>query len=171
MSEQAIRDAIDNVTKTIARSPDTARIKNASAAASLKGGLAFAISGPNGEAAATDMPKGIGGGGGVPQPGWLLRAALASCTGTVIVMRAARLGIVLDKLEVNVESQSDNRGMLGLDDGISAALIGLRTIVNVRAANATRDDLQALVHWANAHSPVACTLRGALAAEIEMVIE
>jgi uncharacterized OsmC-like protein len=117
----------------------------------------------------TDMPKGIGGGGRVPQPGWLLRAALASCTGTAIAMRAAKVGIALEKLDVSVESQSDNRGLLGLDNGISAALIGLRTIVHVRAANATRDQLESLVRWGDAHSPVACTLRSALAAEIAVV--
>ncbi|HXX08664.1 MAG TPA: OsmC family protein [Pseudolabrys sp.] len=171
MREHAIRDAIDNVVKFISANPEKARVKNAAATAALKSDLSFAINGPNGEAAVTDMPKGIGGGGGVPQPGWLLRAALASCTGTVIAMRAAKLGITLDRLEVNVDSQSDNRGLLGLDDNVSAALIGLRTVVRVRASNAADADLQALVQWADAHSPVACTLRNALAANIETVIE
>jgi uncharacterized OsmC-like protein len=171
MPEQSIREAIDNVSKAIATNPDKARVKNATAIASLKSELAFAITGPNGETVVTGMPKAIGGGGEVPQPGWLLRAALASCTGTVIAMRAAKLGITLDKLEVKVDSQSDNRGLLGLDDSVSAALIGLCTIVNVRAVNATPADLQALVKWADAHSPVACTLRSALAANIETVIE
>ena len=73
----------------------------------------------------------------MPQPGWLVRAALASCTGTAIAMRAAKLGIAVEKLEVSVESESDNRGLLGLDQTISAALIGLRTIVRIRAANTT----------------------------------
>jgi len=171
MPEQTIRDAIDNVSKAVAANPDKARVRNASAVASLKGGLAFATTGPNGEAVVTDMPKAIGGGGGVPQPGWLLRAALASCTGTVIAMRTAKVGITLDKLEVNVDSQSDNRGMLGLDENVSAALIGLRTVVNVRATNATHADLRTLVQWGDAHSPVACTLRSALGANIEVVVE
>lgn len=171
MPERSIREAIDNVSKAIVANPDKARIKNATAVASLKGGLAFTVSGPKGEAVATDMPNAIGGGGGVPQPGWLLRAALASCTGTVIAMRAAQLGITLDRLEVNVDSESDNRGLLGLDENVSAALSNLRTVVNVRAANASHGDLKALVQWGNAHSPVACTLRDALGANIEVVVE
>jgi uncharacterized OsmC-like protein len=171
MQQQAIREAIDNVAKVIADNPDKARVKNASATARLKDGLAFSVSGPNGEAIETDMPKGIGGGGGVPQPGWLTRAALASCTGSVIAMRAAKLGITLEKLEVEAESQSDNRGMLGLDDGVSAGLIGLRAVVRLRAASATRDQLEALVRWGDAHSPVACTLRHALGTEIEVIVE
>jgi uncharacterized OsmC-like protein len=171
MANQAIREAIDNVVKIIANNPEKARVKNATAVASLKNGLSFSVSGPNGETINTDMPKGVGGGGGVPQPGWLVRAALASCTGTVIAMRAAKLGIDLEKLDVSVESHSDNRGMLGLDEGVSAALIGLRAVVHVRAANASRDQLVFLARWADAHSPVACTLRSTLAAEIEVVVD
>ena len=86
-------------------------------------------------------------------------------------MRAAQLGITLDKLEVNVDSESDNRGLLGLDEKVSAALSDLRTVVNVRAANASPADLKALVQWADTQSPVACTLRSALAANIEVVTE
>ena len=127
--------------------------------------------GKSGEAIESDMPKGVGGGGGVPSPGWLMRAALASCTGTVIAMRAAQLGIALDQLDVTVESESDNRGMLGLDERVSAGLSGLCAKVRIRAATATPAELDAIVRWGDAHSPVACTLRDALAAEIEMVVE
>jgi uncharacterized OsmC-like protein len=67
-----------------------------------------------------------------------MRAALASCTGTVIAMRAAKLGIELEKLDVSVESQSDNRGLLGLDAGVSAALTGLRALVHISAVNASK---------------------------------
>lgn len=170
MSEQAIRDAIDNIAKVISATPDKGRVKNAPATASLINDLTLSVVGPNGESARTDMPRSIGGGGGVPQPGWLMRAALASCTGTVIAMRAAKLGIAVEKLEVSVESESDNRGLLGLDQSISAALTGLRTIVRIRAGNTPPDELQSLIRWSDAHSPVACTLRSALA-DIEVVVE
>ena len=171
MPQQAIREAIDNVAKAIAANPEKGLVKNSSATASLTKDLTFAIAGPKGEKAQTDMPEALGGSGGVPQPGWLMRAALAACTGTVIAMRAAKLGIALDRLDVTAESQGDNRGLLGLDERVSAALIGLRIVVHIRAANATRDQLEALVRWADAHSPVACTLRSALAADIEVVME
>jgi hypothetical protein len=39
-----------------------------------------------------------------PSPGWLMRGALAACT------------------EVSVDSESDHRGMLGLDGNVSAAM-------------------------------------------------
>ena len=84
-------------------------------------------------------------------------------------MRAAQLGIDLTALDVTVESESDNRGMLGLDQRISAGLSGLRARVSLRADNATPAELEDLVRWGDAHSPVACTLREALAGEIDVI--
>jgi len=170
MSGQAIRAAIENAAKVIAENPDKARVKNAPATASFAGGLKFNLAGPNGEAVTTDMPKRIGGEGGVPQPGWLMRAALASCTGTVIAMRAAQLGVALTQLDVTVESQSDNRGMLGLDEAVSAKLFSIRMRVGIRADQTPPAELEAIVRWGDAHSPVACTLRQALGGEIDAVV-
>jgi hypothetical protein len=76
-------------------------------------------------------------------------------------MRAARLGINLSKLEVAVESEGDNRGILGLDDGISAAMSALRTTVQIAADNAGPEQLEELVRWSDKHSPVGCTVREA----------
>ena len=171
MPQQAIREAIDNVARAIAANPEKGLVKNSPATASLTKDLTFSITGPKGEKAQTDMPTALGGGNGVPQPGWLMRASLAACTGTVIAMRAAQVGIALDKLDVTVESQGDNRGMLGLDDSVSAALIGLRAIVHIRAAKVSADEIRSLVRWGDDHSPIACTLRHALGADIEVVVE
>jgi uncharacterized OsmC-like protein len=163
-----IRESMEKVAAAIAAEPHKARARNAPATASYAGGLQFSIGGPNGEKCDTDMPKGVGGTASAPPPGWMLRAALASCTGTVIVMRAAKLGVKLDKLDVTVESESDNRGMLGLDDRVSAALSGFRTRVFIRAENAAPAELEAIVRWADAHSPVGCTLRHVLSSDIEV---
>jgi len=54
-----------------------------------------------------------------------MRAGLASCTATVIALRAERLGIRLTKLEVTAQSSSDARGMLGLDPSVPAGLVQL----------------------------------------------
>jgi uncharacterized OsmC-like protein len=170
MSMQQISGAIDNVARVIAENPDKARVKNAPAVASLKEGLNFSVTGPSGERIETDMPKGVGGEAGAPNPGWMMRAALAACTGTVIAMRAAKLGIALTHLDVTVESQSDNRGMLGLDEAVSAKLSALRTRVSIGAEKASPAALEAIARWGDAHSPVACTLREALSADIEVVV-
>jgi uncharacterized OsmC-like protein len=127
------------------------------------------VTGPHGARLLTDMPPAMGGAASAPNPGWLLRSALASCTATVIAMRAAKLGIALETLEVTVESESDNRGVLGLDDTISAGLAAVRTRVRI-GGNVNSEALREIVAWADAHSPVGCTVRHASACSLEIDI-
>ena len=117
-----VREAMEKLGTAIAADPSKARAKNAPATARLASGLQCEVTGPNGERLATDMPPAMGGAASGPNPGWLFRGSLAACTATVIAMRAAQLGITLTDLEVTVESESDNRGILGLDEQISAGL-------------------------------------------------
>jgi hypothetical protein len=86
-------------------------------------------------------------------------------------MRAAHLGITLQTLEVTVTSESDLRGLLGTDETVSAGLFGLRTHVKIGAVGANPEQLRQIVSWAEAHSPVGCTVRDAppSTAEIELV--
>ena len=114
------------------------------------------------------MPAALGGGATAPNPGWFLRAALASCNATVIAMRAAQRGITLTGLEVAVSSESDTRGMLGLDESISAAMQPLRMHVRISAAGAKPEELREIVAWAAAHSPVGCTDLSGAAVEVEL---
>ncbi len=167
---ESIRSAIERASGQLAEHPEAAAGADAPAIAVREERLRFSVHGPSGELI-TDMAASLGGGGGAPSPGWLLRAALSSCTATVIAMRAARLGIALDTLEVTVESESDNRGLLGLDDKVSAGLLGLRTAVRIGAANADAEQLREIVRWADEHSPIACTLRQAreMGIDVEVV--
>ena len=73
------------------------------------------------------MATSLGGGGSAPSPGWLMRAALASCDATIVAMEAARAGIELTDLTVTVVSESDNRGVLGVGDAVPAwSAVGAR---------------------------------------------
>jgi hypothetical protein len=74
-------------------------------------------------------------------------------------MRAAKLGVDLTTLEVTVESYSDNRGLLGMDDKIPAGLSSLATRVKIGAPGVPSDRLRELAEWGDGHSPVACTAR------------
>lgn len=158
MIDTGVREAIERTSAAIVADPAKAKAKNVPAKARLLEGLKCEITGPQGGQLLTDMPPAMGGAASGPNPAWLLRGALASCAATVIAMRAASLGIRLDTLEVTVESESDSRGLLGLDDSISAGLGAVRTRVRI-AGDAKADDLRELVAWADAHSPVSCTLR------------
>ena len=158
MSHSGIREAIENLSAAIAADPAKARSKNAPATARLTEGLKCEVTGPQGQRAATDMPPAMGGTASAPNPGWYMRGAMASCTATVIAMRAAKLGVTLEALEVTVESDSDNRGLLGLDEQVSAGQEAVRTTVKIRG-NAPAQTLREIVAWADAHSPVGCTVK------------
>jgi uncharacterized OsmC-like protein len=83
---------------------------------------------------------------------------MASCTATAIAMRAARLGIELTSLEVSIRSESDARGLVGID-GVSTALSAICMSVKIGAANVAEAELRALVESGETLSPVSCTLR------------
>lgn len=103
------------------RAAGQARSTDSAATATLVDRLVVRVTGPRGETITTDMVPSVGGTATAPSPGWLLRAAEASCVVTLIAMRAAVLGITLDELEVSVDSESDDRGLLGIDDDVPAA--------------------------------------------------
>jgi uncharacterized OsmC-like protein len=113
---------------------------------------------PGGVVLKTDMGKAFGGEGSAPSPAWLMRAALAACNASMIALRAAVEGISLSSLEVTVDSDSDDRGLVGADD---AALPGpLRVRVRVRAVtDASAGNFREIVDWAEKHSPVGDALR------------
>lgn len=171
MANTAVRDAIEKLSKVFTDEPERASSKDAPATAILEEGLRTQVRGQRGERLATDMAPALGGGGSAPSPGWLLRAAIASCHATVIAMRAAQVGMTLTSLQVTVSSESDGRGLLGTDEKVSAGLSGLRTHVTIGATKATADQLRELVHWADQHSPVGCTIRDSpeTAVEIDVV--
>jgi uncharacterized OsmC-like protein len=169
MTDPAVREAIERTSAAIAADPTKAKAKNVPATARLTEGLKFEVTGPHGERLMTDMPPAMGGTASGPNPAWLLRSALASCTATVIAMRAARLGVTLETLEVTVESESDSRGLLGLDESISAGLGAVRTRIRI-GGKAKSDALREIVAWAEAHSPVGCTVRHAPPCSVEIEV-
>jgi uncharacterized OsmC-like protein len=170
MARSPIADALDSLSKAIEANPDKARAKYVPATATILSGLKCRVTGPSGEQIETDMPAAMGGGNSGPNPGWFFRASLAACCSTVIAAQAARLGINLTNLEVTVEGDGDNRGILGLDDRISAGHSVIRTNVQIGAQNATPEQLQELVKWAEEHSPVGRTVRDAPANTLRVVI-
>jgi uncharacterized OsmC-like protein len=165
-----IAEAIERLSVAVSTDPTKARGKNVPATARLVEGLRCELSGPYGERLVTDMPPAMGGGASGPNPGWLLRGALASCTATVIAMRAAKLGVALSTLEVTVETDSDLRGILGLDEGVSAGHGPVRFKVRIGAPSASRDVLCGIVAWADSHSPVVCTVRQAPECSLEIEV-
>lgn len=170
MAQSEIAQAISRSRQYLKESPEKARSRDSKATAVLDDGLRVRVDGPRGWSLVTDMAPGVGGQGSAPPPGWMLRAASAACLASLIAMRAAETGVTLTLLQVDVDSDSDNRGLLGLDDGIPAGPLGLRTVVRVAAEDADEASLHAMVRWADEHSPVDDAVRRAVPVELAIVV-
>ena len=170
MSKTHIQQSIENVIKYLAEHPDECRYTDKAATAVVEEGLRCRAEGPDGAMLISDMPKAIGGGGSAPSSGWLLRAALANCDATVIAMRAAQLGITFSTLEVTVDSESDDRGLLGMDEAIPAGPLSIRTRIRIGADGVEPERLREIVQWAETHSPVGDAVNRAVPMKVEVEI-
>jgi len=170
MSIERIRHSIAEVTKHLAEHPQDAQVQDAPAVAILESGLRCRAQGPGGASMVSDMPAAVGGGGDAPSPGWLLRAALANCDATLVAMRAAQLGIELKHLEVSVGSESDNRGVLGVDDAVPAGPLRVQVSFRLSADGVSERELRELVHWAEQHSPVGDALRRSVSMSSQILV-
>ena len=85
----------------------------------------------------------------------------------MIAMRAAELGITLQRVEVTVDSESDDRGLLGLDDAVPAGPLNSRVRVQIAAEEIDSERLRELVEWADRHSPVSDAIRRAVPTTVE----
>lgn len=164
----SIADAVANASRYLTEHPDEARYRDSAARARMTSGLSVEVTGPGGERLTTDMPKGIGGTASEPSPGWVLRAAAASCVVSLVAIRAAAIGLDLRSLEVEVDSESDDRGILGLDPEVPAGALSMKVVVTVDAPGAERAALDALVTWAVEHCPVTDSIARAVPLEAEL---
>ena len=163
----AIRAAIEGASAYLSDHPDEARYTDSLATARVEEGLRIRVDGPNGESLLTDMPGAVGGGAAAPSPGWFLRAAVAACVTSLAVMRAAQLGIEGFTCEVEVDSKSDDRGILGLDQAVPAGPLSMR--IGFRMTGGTPDRLGEVAHWAVEHCPVSDAVRRAVPVAVELL--
>jgi len=154
METGRVQAAIRAATEYLEQHPEHARSTDSAASATLVDGLVVRVTGPAGATITTDMVPSVGGTASAPSPGWLLRAAEASCVVTLIAMRAAMLGITLESLEVTVDSVSDDRGLLGIDDEVPAGPMSGRISVRLTAAGVDPTTLAEMAHWGVKHCPV-----------------
>ena len=153
-NKENIGPAIAGAIEYLAEHPDEAAYTDSVAVASLESGLRVTVRDPSGRVVETDMSKGVGGEDSAPSAGWLLRAALAACDTTLIAMRAAMLGIELTEAQVTIDSESNDFGILGIDDSVPAGPLSVRTRVRVSARDTDPQTLRDLVEWAIDHCPV-----------------
>lgn len=170
MSVEHIQNSVKDVIAYLKENPKDALSNDPPIIAVMENGLRCRATGKDGETVVTDMPEAIGGDGTAPTPGWLSRAALATCDATRIALHAAQLGVTLDTLEVTADSVSDDRGLLGLDKSIPAGPLSLRTRVAIGAEGVAEEVLREIVDFAVTHSPVADGCRRATPSTVEVKI-
>jgi uncharacterized OsmC-like protein len=98
-----------------------------------------------------DLPAKVGGDDTAPTPGALGRGALAACLTMGITIWAARLGVQIDALEIEVQTDFDARGELGMG-AVPPGYSQVRYSVSIDSP-ASRDDLDRVIAAAERHSP------------------
>ena len=169
MGSNEIATAVAGARDYLAAHPDEARYRDSAATATVEDGLRVRVEGPDGASLTTDMVSGVGGGGSAPSPAWFFRAGYASCVATLITVAAAVEGVELTGLQVTVDSESDDRGILGIDEAVPAGPLSVRVDVRVASVTADQDRVRAIVDWGTAHCPVDDLARRAV--PVELVVE
>jgi uncharacterized OsmC-like protein len=100
---------------------------------------------------ATDMPKSIGGMETAPTPGMYGRAALASCLATGYTMYAAKLGVPIESLEVEIHADCDDGALFGVSAS-PPGYLAVRYVVTVESSAPEAEVLRVLDEG-DAHSP------------------
>ena len=86
------------------------------------------------------MTDAYGGSNAGPNPGVYGRGAVGSCLAIGYSIWAARLGIPIASLEVEVQADYDARGELAVSDSVRPGYLAMRYIVTVESS-APRDDV------------------------------
>lgn len=148
-NQGAIREIVERNIQVLAAKPSRGQLTCATRAR-LVDGLRCEIE----EGAwkfSADLPAKLGGDDTAPTPGALGRGALASCLTMGITIWAARLGVQIDTLEVEVQADFDARGELGIGD-VPPGYSQVRYAVSIQSP-APRHDLDRLLDMAERHSP------------------
>jgi uncharacterized OsmC-like protein len=92
--------------------------------------------------------------------------ALAGCVTTTFVLHAAARGIRLRKISTELEGDIDVQGLLDLDPTAAVGYEEIRLKMNVEA-DATDEEINELIAFTKAHSPVLNTICRPVAVKLE----
>lgn len=114
----------------------------------------------------SDEPPALGGADSAPNPVELLLASLGSCLVVGVAANATARGIQLNDLSIELEGDLDLHTFLGLTEG-HAGYSSIRARLDVDA-DATPDEIHALIDHVVATSPVGHTLGAAIPLEVAL---
>lgn len=162
-----IKGSIESAISYLTDHPDEVRYTDSVATATMGDDLRVTVEGGHGTIV-TDMPKGVGGRAELASPGWLLRAAVASCVATVIGMEAARADVDLSELVVEVDSESDDRGILGMDPDTDAGPASMSIRITTAASGTDAQRLREVVATGADRCPVCDAAKRSVDVSVEI---
>jgi uncharacterized OsmC-like protein len=163
----SIKDALEQRTKQIKANPSIGQ-GTAVTKVTLHPGLACEVEdGPWKFSAG--MTEKHGGRNTGPNPGVYGRAALGTCLAIGYGMWAAKLGITIRSLAVEVRARFDVRGEFGIDDSIRPGYLDIVYVVTVDT-DASDADIQRWLDVADAHSSLLDDFRNPVPATREVHI-
>lgn len=152
------KDGLDNLAATAKANPNV--VKSLKVKTVCEGQFRNLTYVRNLSAHVIDEPPSLLGEDTAPNPSEAVLACLGSCLSVGIHANATMRGIVLTKLELELEGDINITGVWGIGD-LAEKRLGF-TDIRVRVGlegNASREELDALVVHSNYWSPVANTLR------------
>lgn len=100
---------------------------------------------------AVGMTEKYGGTNAGPNPGVYGRAAVGSCLAIGYAMWAARLGVPIDALNVEIQADYDVRGELAVADDVRPGYTAMRYVVTVES-RAPEEDIMRVLDTADRYS-------------------
>ena len=167
MTSENLKRAVESEIAALSKHPDSARGIGQSTV-TLRDGLACTVTSGHWTFTA-DVPAGAGGTDSGPDPGMLIRGALGSCLAIDIRTWAARLGVAIDEVRIEVDSELDQRGMLGMDESIPAGYQKVSYRVHL-TSDAPEADLKRVLQQAEKFNPRVHDLRNAIPLEGTLTI-
>lgn len=152
---QEIKQAVERTESVFDAKPSAARVTK-TGRATMIGGLACQYTEGDFTIRA-DMPEIFGGEGKALSPGGYLRGGLAMCLAIGYAIQAARRGVPLHKVEVDIESDADLRGAFGAP-GVRCSPSEFRYKVRIES-DADDEAVRAVIEGGDSVSPVLDTLR------------
>ncbi|UJR84074.1 OsmC family protein [Sandaracinus amylolyticus] len=119
----------------------------------------------------SDEPRELFGEDSGPNPQELLFAALNACLIFGYACNAAAMGIAIDELSIETRGTIDLRGPLGLTQEVPPGCPAIRYVVRIRAAGATKAQLEELHATVMQRSPNHYHLASAIPLVSQLVID
>jgi uncharacterized OsmC-like protein len=110
----------------------------------------------------SDEPMALLGTDSAASPGEYILQALAGCYAVTCAANAATRGIELSHLRLELQSDFNLHGFLGLDKSVRPGAQEIRVVVHAESPNASREQLQELVELVKQRSPIGDTLASAV---------